>query len=110
MYTCWGDKMKQNLHEGELKQIRLDFSDCAYIGELHEILKRELQLPDGYGENLDALWDAVTGMIYTPAEITVIYLPKKKNEDIKPEVKRIYDVFLEAQEAYGEITVRILSQ
>ncbi|HOD02265.1 MAG: Barstar [Firmicutes bacterium ADurb.Bin300] len=57
--------------------MRLDFSDCAYIGELHEILKRGLQIPDGYGENLDALWDAVTGMIYTPAEITVIYLPKK---------------------------------
>lgn len=73
--------------------MRLDFSDCAYIGELHEILKRGLQIPDGYGENLDALWDAVTGMIYTPAEITVIYLPKK-NEDIKTKVKGFTTFFL----------------
>lgn len=100
--------MKRNIRDGELKQIQLDFSDCAFIGELHEILKQELQIPDGYGKNLDALWDAVTGMIYTPAEITVIYLPKKKNEDIKTEVKGIYDIFLEAEKTYGEIKVRML--
>ena len=88
--------------------MRLDFSDCAYIGELHEILKRGLQIPDGYGENLDALWDAVTGMIYTPAEITVIYLPKKRGHQDRG--KGIYNVFLEAQEMYGEIEVCILSQ
>ena len=50
----------------------LDFSSCKYLGEVHEIIKTELELPDCYGANLDALWDAVTGLMYVPANIKIM--------------------------------------
>ena len=38
-------------------------------GSLHSELKTKLCLPDYYGENLDALWDCLTGFVETPIEI-----------------------------------------
>ncbi len=37
--------------------------------ELHYQLKQELELPEFYGGNLDALWDCLTGYIETPLTI-----------------------------------------
>lgn len=44
----------------------LDFSRVNYLGEVHQILKKELDFPDYYGENEDALWDCLTDMITDP--------------------------------------------
>ncbi len=30
------------------------------MSDLHQTLKKELALPEYYGENLDALWDCLT--------------------------------------------------
>ena len=51
--------------------IKLDFSACKHIGELHQILKKEFDFPDYYGENLSALWDLLDG--YTDEE-TYVYI------------------------------------
>ena len=51
----------------------LDFSNCKYLGEVHELIKKELELPEFYGCNLDALWDAITGLMYVPANIKIIF-------------------------------------
>ena len=40
-------------------EIILNFSDIHNKTELHSYLKRELQLPDYYGNNLDALHDCL---------------------------------------------------
>ena len=42
-----------------MTKITLNFTGCKYIGELHKILKETFDLPDYYGENLDALWDCL---------------------------------------------------
>nr|WP_245247278.1 MULTISPECIES: barstar family protein [unclassified Paenibacillus] len=42
--------------------------------QLHDFLKQELQLPDSYGSNLDALWDCLTGWIQLPLTIQWIGL------------------------------------
>ncbi len=41
----------------------LDFSKVNYLGEVHQIIKDELDFPDYYGENEDALWDCLTDMV-----------------------------------------------
>lgn len=43
-------------------EIILDFKDIHSKNELHMYLKRELQLPDYYGNNLDALHDCLSDM------------------------------------------------
>lgn len=42
-----------------MKTIELDFKGCKYIGAVHEVLRSSFELPEYYGENLDALWDCL---------------------------------------------------
>ena len=84
----------------------LDFSPCRYLGEIHEIIRTELELPDWYGANLDALWDAVTGLMYVPANVRIIFKPETKaSQNLSEEVEKIIAVFVEAEKEYGEIAV-----
>ena len=88
-----------------VKECVLDFSECSYIGEVYAIIKKELELPEWCGENLDALWDAVTGMMYTPANITIRSAIKR--EELQQSIDDIITIFREAEEEYHEITVVI---
>ena len=83
----------------------LDFSKCSYIGEVYDVIKKELELPEWCGENLDALWDAVTGMMYTPANITIRSATKSK--ELQQSIDDIITVFREAEKEYHEIAVVI---
>ena len=87
----------------EIRKFELDFSECSTWGEVYREIKKKLELPDWCGENLDALWDAVTGMMYTPAQITVS--KKVKNNSLAADVQQIISVLYEAEEKYGQITV-----
>ena len=87
----------------EIRKFELDFSECSTWGEVYREIKKRLELPDWCGENLDALWDAVTGMMYTPAQITVS--KKVKNNSLAADVQQIISVLYEAEEKYGQITV-----
>ena len=71
--------------------------------QIYREIKKKLELPDWCGENLDALWDAVTGMMYTPAQITVS--KKVKNNSLAADVQQIISVLYEAEEKYGKIKV-----
>ena len=41
----------------------LDFSKIEHWGDFHKIIKDELDFPDYYGRNWDALWDCLADMI-----------------------------------------------
>lgn len=94
------------MEERELRKYKLDFSDCRYLDEIYAHIKKELRLPQWCGENLDALWDAVTGIMYTPAEITII--PHVKRNELQDEVQEIIAVFQEAKQVFDEISVIVL--
>ena len=87
----------------EARKFELDFSECSTWGEVYREIKKKLELPDWCGENLDALWDAVTGMMYTPAQITVS--KKVRNNSLAADVQQIISVLYEAEEKYGKIKV-----
>lgn len=90
------------------KNRTLDFSSCKYLGEIHEIIKTELELPEWYGANLDALWDSVTGLMYVPAKIKIIFKPETKAaQALSNEVEKIIALFVEAQKEYGQIEVTV---
>ena len=89
----------------EVKVFHLDFSTCTTLNEIYEQIKKELELPAECGRNLNALWDAVTGMMYTPAQIIVS--KSTKNKSLEASVQKIISVLQEAEETYKKIVVII---
>lgn len=75
-----------------MKEIRLDGSKMLGREETHSYLKRKLDLPDYYGNNLDALWDCLS-TDYSPRKITV------SNADI----------LIQNMGSYGEALIKVLS-
>lgn len=53
-------------------------SKIASEDDLHTAIAEGLNLPNWYGKNLDALWDALTGMVGRPLKITWIDAEKSK--------------------------------
>ena len=92
--------------ELSVRKIEVDFSKCRYIGELYLELKKKLELPDWCGENLNALWDALTGIVYTPTEISI----KKTTawKEIQEHANSIVDTMHEAETLYHEISVTVV--
>lgn len=52
-----------------MANIMIDGQDFKNEQEFHKLIKLKLGLPDYYGENLDALWDCLTGEIELPTSI-----------------------------------------
>ncbi|MBQ2286287.1 MAG: barstar family protein [Clostridia bacterium] len=87
-----------------MKNIIIDFSKCKYPLDLHNEIKEKLNLPEWYGNNLDGLWDMLTGFIETPINITVVFKPETKAvENLKENVLKIIETFKEAAEEDEEI-------
>ena len=90
----------------EILEVTLNFSNCDYLGEVHKIIKEQLKLPEWYGCNLDALWDCLTGVMQTPANIKIVFKPEKRSTlELSDEIQRIIEVFKEAAYEYGEIQI-----
>ena len=75
-------------------------------------MRTKMDWLDWYGENLDALWDILTGLPYTGDDFIILrhrsyqhfwFCEKRMTEDIE----EICQVFREAQEEYREIKVDI---
>ena len=95
-----GTEMDEWIH------IDLDFGKCKRAQELHEELKQKLELPDFYGRNLDALWDSITGIMYTPACVT-IHGVDKAPQDLRSTVDKMIEIFRRAEAMYGDVRVQV---
>ncbi|WP_372632760.1 barstar family protein [Cohnella sp.] len=78
--------------------IELRQSEADRHEDVHEWLKRELELPETYGRNLDALWDCVTGYLPRPVEIRWV-----ADSEEGGRYSAILDVFQEAAEEYDDV-------
>ena len=92
-------------NKSNLKYYSLDFSHCTTLGEIYAVIQDSLELPEWFGANLDALWDALIGIMYTPAQITVN--KAVKNADLSEDVEEILSVMHEAEEKYHDIIIVI---
>lgn len=65
-----------------MHKYRVDFSDVEYFIQIHEALMRDLDFPDYYGGNLDALWDCLTDILGDWAEIIITHTPCMKIDEL----------------------------
>lgn len=96
---------KEKVWQDPVKDRYLDFTDCTTLGEVHLLIKEVLELPDFYGENLSALWDSLTGIMYVPANITI---KKSSTKSLNSEMDEIIGIFNRAKKLYGEIILTVL--
>ena len=80
---------------------KVDFSDVENFIEIHEVLKRELELPDYYGGNTDALWDCLTDMLGDPSHIEIVGF-ENVEKYYKDEWKGIVEIIKKAKHAYDD--------
>ena len=97
----------ETVRDYPVKQRVLDFSQCKYLSEVHRMIQQELELPEWYGRNLGALWDSLTGIMYLPAEITIIYDSNCKDKAFADEIDKMIEIFQRAAEEYPEIVVHV---
>ena len=97
--TAWNDI--ESGCAGILRSLRedgvmtLDFSRCESREELYAVLSREMEWQDWYGENLDALWDILTGLPHKGESFRLVY-PKTEDQALQDYVALMETVFREA--------------
>ena len=90
-----------------MKTITLDFTGCKYISEIHQILKREFDFPDYYGENLDALWDCLSDFYYCDMHVCIkglITLPT----DFTEYMNKVLEIFNRTHKKFPNITFEVI--
>ncbi|WP_068613197.1 barstar family protein [Paenibacillus tuaregi] len=63
-----------------MHSITLDGSQLHTREELHAALREELELPSHYGNNLDALWDCLTGWVNMPVTIRWVHFEESEKK------------------------------
>ena len=85
---------------GLLKELHgitvLDFSLCTRKDELYKELRRKMGWKEWYGDNLDALWDVLTGLEHEGTKFVIMPPFPNAGEGICSYVNKIEDCFKEA--------------
>ena len=74
----------------------VDFRPVKYYRDLYKCIKKGLDLPDFFGENLDALWDCLTVFIVYPCDIRLTGLSSLSKQR-RRELQDILDLLSEAE-------------
>lgn len=74
-------------------EVILEGNKIKTIEDFHKEINERLEFPDNYGNNLDALWDCLTGWIEPP--VTIIWkdfeLSKENLGDFASKAKQIFE-------------------
>ena len=90
-----------------MKTILLDFEWAETREDVHTLLKKELELPDYYGRNLDALYDCLTDL----QEDTVINLCcTMDGSPVSAYLQKMRQVFMDAEEENPHLAVFFLTK
>ncbi len=90
-----------------MNNIKLDFSDCNYIMEVYEYVKKQFKLPDYCGNNLDALWDFLRDECPLDAKIDIdgIEYLNNKFDGHGDEIKKIFE---DLPKEYGNEKIKVI--
>ena len=80
-----------------MKKAILDLTGCKYLDEMHLRIKKALNFPDYYGDNLSAFWDCIS----RDCEYDFVTIIGSDNisDELKPTLKKIITI-LERNKQY----------
>lgn len=78
-------------------EITFDFDYISDYDEFYSALKRKFDLPDWFGNNLDAFYDFISGELKLPCHLKLINLNPEQIEDFE-------DLFEMLEDAENEIS------
>ncbi|KAB8313700.1 ribonuclease inhibitor [Erwinia endophytica] len=62
-----------------MKTVSFDFNTIPNVAEFYRQFALKFAIKIDFGANLDALWDALTGMIGLPVQVTLLHLAEQDN-------------------------------
>ena len=90
-----------------MTELKLDFNNVKYFGDIHKIIKKAFDFPDYYGENLSALWDCLNGD-FCPLDAKIdIYGTECLNDKFDGYGEKIKKLFEELPNGYGNENIKI---
>lgn len=89
-----------------MKTIEFNFDKIHSLQAFYSACKKQLQLPDHFGNNLDALWDCITAEIDLPVEINFINLTPWHLKKFEKQIELFRDA---EKELDGELTFEYYS-
>lgn len=66
-----------------MKTIYIDFSEIGDEQDFYQQLKEKLSLPENFGDNLDALYDSLTGFVELPLHLEFVNMSVNQLEDFE---------------------------
>ena len=73
-------------------EIFIDFTDLGDYEDFYAQLKEKLMLPEFFGENLDALNDAITGFVELPLHIEIVNMSVEQLETFEDLLLTLEDI------------------
>lgn len=81
-----------------MKTIYIDFAEIGDYEEFYEQLKEKLELPEFFGDNLDALYDSLTGFVEMPLHLEFVNMGVDQLEDFEDLLTTLEDADEELDE------------
>ena len=66
-----------------MNTVFIDFTEIGDLEDFYDQLKEKLKLPETFGDNLDALYDSITGSLELPLHIEFVNMSVEQLEDFE---------------------------
>ncbi|MBS1571931.1 MAG: barstar family protein [Bacteroidetes bacterium] len=74
-----------------MKTLSIDFTDIGDYEDFYNELNNKIQLPENFGNNLDALYDSITGYFELPLHIEFVNMTVTQLEDFELLINTLED-------------------
>lgn len=81
-----------------MKEIYIDFVDIGDYEDFYEQLKSKLELPDYFGDNLNALNDSLKGYVELPLHLEFVNLSVDQLENFEDLLEMLEEIDEEEEE------------
>lgn len=83
-----------------MKTIYIDFTDIGDYEDFYAQLKEKINLPEHFGDNLDALYDMITGELEMPLHIEFVNMSVDQLEIFEDLLTTLEDAEEEMEEGF----------